>query len=203
MPDFKALVSHASPFARKVRVTIRECALTDRVEEISVANTALNQDPTVVAANPLGKIPALVPADGVALSDSRVITRYLSDLSGQDFYPQDRIWEVLTLESLADGLTEAAVLMAYEHRLRPPEYVFEPWVEAQWNKVARTVAEIEANWMPALSGPLDAAQIAVGCGLGYLDFRHDARQWRDGAPALAEWYATFAERPSMAATVPA
>ena len=56
--------------------------------------------------------------------------------------------------------------------------------------------------MSHLNGPLDIGQIAVGCALGYLDFRHDARGWRNGRPALAAWEKAFAARPSMAATVP-
>ena len=56
--------------------------------------------------------------------------------------------------------------------------------------------------MAHLEGPLDPGQIAVGCALGYLDFRHDARGWRTGRPHLAAWYAGFAARPSMQATRP-
>ncbi len=39
--------------------------------------------------------------------------------------------------------------------------------------------------MSHLNGPLDIGQIAVGCALGYLDFRHADRGWREGRPALA------------------
>ena len=56
--------------------------------------------------------------------------------------------------------------------------------------------------MPHLSGPIEIGQIAVGCALGYLDFRHGARNWRDGRPALAAWYETFSAHPSMIATAP-
>ena len=56
--------------------------------------------------------------------------------------------------------------------------------------------------MSHLRGPIDAGQIAVGCALGYLDFRHGAREWRKGRGALDDWYAAFAERPSMKATMP-
>jgi glutathione S-transferase len=42
----------------------------------------------------------------------------------------------------------------------------------------------------------------MACALGYLDFRHGARDWRQGRPALTAWYAGFAARPSMLETVP-
>jgi glutathione S-transferase len=57
--------------------------------------------------------------------------------------------------------------------------------------------------MAHLAGPLDMGQIAVGCALGYLDFRHEARGWRAGRPALAAWFKAFDGRPAMAATRPA
>ena len=203
MTDLTAYVSNASPFARKVRVTVLECGLEDRVTLIDVTNTALKPDPAVVAANPLGKIPALTRPDGPTVADSRVITRYLADLTATPLYPQDRIWEVLTLEAMADGIMEAALAISYEHRFRPPEIVFHDWLEAQWRKVAQALHVIDTDWIEALEAPLDGAQIALGCALGYLDLRHDARGWRKDAPALANWYARFSERPAMVATAPA
>jgi glutathione S-transferase len=56
--------------------------------------------------------------------------------------------------------------------------------------------------MSHLAGPLNIGQIAVGCALAYLDFRHDARKWRRGNEALADWYDTFSQRDSMTATAP-
>jgi glutathione S-transferase len=97
---------------------------------------------------------------------------------------------------------EAAVQMVYEGRLRPPERQSAEVVEAQWAKVVRALDAIEARWMSHLAAPLEAAQIAVGCALGYLDFRLGPRGWRDGRPALAAWEARFAARPSMQATRP-
>ena len=75
-------------------------------------------------------------------------------------------------------------------------------IDGQWLKISRALDAIEARWMAHLAGPLCMGQIAVGCALGYLDFRHADRNWRSERPALAAWYATFAQRPSMTATVP-
>jgi glutathione S-transferase len=157
-----------------------------------------------VGRNPLGKIPVLERPDGPALYDSRVICRYLDDISGGRLYPaKPRLWETLTLEATGHGITEAAVLMVYEARVRPEDRRFPEWVEGQWAKVARALDAIEARWMAHLAGPLDMGQIAVGCALGYLDFRHEARGWRAGRPALAAWFEAFDGRPAMAATRPA
>jgi glutathione S-transferase len=113
-----------------------------------------------------------------------------------------RLWDTLVLEATADGILDAAVLMVYEARIRPEELRYGPWVEGQWGKVSRALDTLEARWMDHLAGPLDIGHIAVGCALGYLDFRHAARDWREGRPALAAWAAGFGARASMTATAP-
>ena len=192
----------ASPFCRKVRVVLHETGQTDDVEIVKVMASPSNPDKDNTAQNPLGKIPTLARSDGPAIYDSRVICRYLDAISGGKLYPEGRIWEVLTLEATADGIMDAAVLMVYEARFRPEEIRSAEWTEAQWGKVSRALDAIEARWMSHLHGRLDAAQIAVGCALGYLDFRHGNRDWRGTRPGLAAWYSEFAARPSMEATVP-
>jgi glutathione S-transferase len=191
----------ASPFARKARVLLHEAGLVERVETVAASGTPLEPGTLPLALNPLGKIPCLERPDGPALYDSRVICRYLDDLAGSGLYPAaPRLWETLTLEATGDGIAEAALAIVYEARLRPEALRMPAIVEAQWAKVARTLDALEARWMPMLAGPLDAGQIAVGCGLFYLDLRIADRRWRDGRPALAGWAGRIAERPSFVAT---
>nr|WP_058238987.1 glutathione S-transferase family protein [Shimia marina] len=198
----KLIHSPSSPFVRKVSVTLAETGQSADVTLEGVKTTALSTADAAAAANPLGKIPALVRPDGPALYDSRVICRYLVARAKSDLYPEERLWDVLTLEATADGMLEAAVLMVYEKRLRPENMVFEDWIEAQWGKVAGALDALNERWMSHLFGPLDMGQIAVGCALGYLDFRHGDRNWRQGRDGLAGWYAEFAKRDSMLATMP-
>jgi glutathione S-transferase len=194
------LISPASPFVRKVRVLLRETDLLERVTEVDVATTPLASDPTVLAANPTGKIPALIRPEGPAIYDSRVITRFLDDHAGAGLYPESRIWEILTLEATADAIMDATVSMSYETRLRPETQQSAEWVEAQWGKASRSIAAINSRWMSHLSGPLNVGQIGVACALSYVDLRHDARNWRNENAALAEWHAEFAKRESMIET---
>ena len=198
------LISPASPFVRKTRVAVRELNLTDTVSEVEVLASPVDDvTDALVAANPLGKIPVLRRADGPALYDSRVITRFLNDHGNGTLYPEARLYEVLTLEATADAMMEAAVSMTYERRFRAPEIVSEDWIEGQWRKVARSLTTLESRWLSHLAGPLDMGQVGLACALAYIDFRHDARNWRSLAPQLAAWEASFAERPSMVETKPA
>ena len=198
----KLVSSPPSPFSRTARVAILETGHADTVEVVDVTTTPLDTDPAVRAANPLGKIPALIRDEGPAIYDSRVICRYLDARADAGLYPQSRLWDVLTLEATAQGMMEAGVLMVYETRFRPEEKIHTPWIDAQWEKIAQSLAVLNGRWLSHLNGPLDMSHIALGCALSYLDLRHDARGWRNGHDGLADWFASFAQRDSMIATAP-
>ncbi|KIT15009.1 glutathione S-transferase family protein [Jannaschia aquimarina] len=196
------LSSGASPFARTCRVLLIETAQDD-VEIVDVTASPMGGDASLNAANPSGKIPALLREDGPAIYDSRVICRFLDQRAGSGLYPESRLWEILSLEANAHAVMEAAIAITYEKRLRPEALWWPDWFDAQWAKIARSLDAMEARSMPLLEGPLNMAQVAVGCALGYLDLRHDGRAWRTGRDTLKAWEARFAERPSMQATRPA
>lgn len=199
----KLFHSPASPFVRKVVVLLHELEVFDAVELATVTTTALASDPSLKAANPLARLPALERPEGVTLYDSRVITAYLDDLYDGGMYPTGRArWETLTLEATGDGIMDSAVAMVYEIRLRDEAQQSPAWIEAQWGKVARGLDALNTRWMSHLSGSIGMGHISVACALGYLDFRHGARDWRQGRDALAGWYDTFSKRASMEATDP-
>jgi glutathione S-transferase len=199
----KLYFSPTSPYVRKVMVLLHETGQLDDVDLVAAAGTPIDSGTAPLSLNPLGKVPALERADDPALYDSRVICRYLDDRAGGKMYPSgNRLWDALTLEATADGILDAALLMVYEGRVRPVDKQFPEWVEGQWAKIDRAIAALNSRWISHLSGSLDIGQIAVGCALGYVDFRHGARNWRKGNEALADWYEAFSKRPSMAATVP-
>ena len=195
--------SPTSPYVRKVMVLLLETGHAGEVTLIPVSGTPLDPGSMPVAQNPLGKVPTLQRDDGPALYDSRVICRYLDDRFKAGFYPPaPRLWDTLVLEATADGILDAALLIVYEARLRPEDRRHEPWVAAQWQKVAHALDALEALWLSHLSGPVCMGQIAVASALGYLDLRHGARNWRSGRPGLAGFEARMALRDSMKATAP-
>ena len=194
--------SPTSPYARKVAVLILEAGITD-VDIVTASGSPLNPGTVPTDYNPLGKIPILRTSDGGILFDSRVICRWLDAQSGAGLYPDaPALWRVLTLEAMADGILDAALLMVYESRIRPLEYQFAPWVDGQWEKISRSLDAIEAGWQADLSAPLNMGQIALGVALGYLDLRHSGRNWRRERPALAAWERQFALRPALVGTLP-
>ena len=199
----KLFYAAASPFVRKVMVVLHETRQMDDVEIVNVTITPVSPSDALRSANPLSKIPALDRDDGPAMFDSRVICEYLDQRANAGLYGDGAAyWELRTLEATADGIMDASVSARYETFLRPDEKVWDDWVEGQWSKVAAGIAAVESRWMAHLAKPLNIGHIAMGCALGYIDFRHAARNWRAEAPALAEWYEEFAARPSMSETAP-
>ncbi|MGE0005684.1 MAG: glutathione S-transferase [Parvibaculaceae bacterium] len=200
----KLFYAPTSAYVRKVMVTALELGVADRIEKLPSAAHPVKRDERIGVANPLAKIPAAITPDGDTLFDSRVICEYLdAEAPGRHLFPLEprARWQALTQQALGDGLIDAALLSRYEMTARPQERQWPGWVEGQMAKVDAAVARLEDK-VETLAGPLTIGQIAIGCALGYLDFRFAHRPWRDRHPRLAAWHETFARRPSMQATIP-
>lgn len=198
----KLITAPASPYSRKVKALLYETGQIEEVALIQVKTSPVAVDPNVQAANPLGKIPCLIRDNEPALYDSRVICRYLDARTGGHFYPDRMIWDVLTLEATADGILDSALSMVYEKRLRDEELQSADWLDAQWRKVQNGLTALNTMWISHLNGPVHMGHIAVGCALGYLDFRLGAKNWRLGNEALAVWFDDISKRESFQKTVP-
>ena len=196
----KLRYSPASPFVRKVLVVAKETGLDSRIEPVATSTT----DPAsgLAKENPLGKVPSLRLDDGTNLYDSRVICEYLDSLHGDPkLLPAsgEARWTALRRQALGDGIMDAAVLRRMESR-RPANEQSPAYGEAQRGKVTAALDLLERE-ADGLDGGIDIGAIAIGCALGYLDFRFAHEDWRQGRPKLARWFEGFARRPSMQATV--
>lgn len=202
----KLIGAITSPYVRKVRVVLIEKKLDFHftTEDVWASNTQ------IAATNPLGKIPCLVLDGGEAVFDSRVIVEYLDGLSpvGRLIPPsgRERV-EVKTWEALADGLLDASILARLESTwpLRSDAQRSPAWIDRQIGKVNQALAAMAKGLgdKPYCWGAhLSLADVAVGCALGYLDFRFPTLDWRAAHPNLAAWWAKMAERPSFAQTRP-
>jgi glutathione S-transferase len=193
----------ASPFVRKCLISAHELGLRERLELVPAAAHPVNRDRELVAQNPLGKIPTLITDSGTVLYDSRVICEYLNFLGDGHLMPaQEPLrWSVLVDQALADGMMDAAVLTRYENAARPEALRWADWIAGQLDKVRCGLAELELRGGPA-AGRVDIGTIAIGCALGYLDFRFASFGWREKFPKIALWFEGFAQRDSMLATRP-
>jgi glutathione S-transferase len=200
----KLIGSGASPYVRKVRVVLAEKKLdySYELENVWTAETTIHQS------NPLGKVPCLIMEDGSAMYDSRVIAEYLDTLTPVcKLLPpngRDRA-DVKVWEALADGVLDAAVLVRLEKTLRPPEQQSAAWIERQMGKVHAGLAAMSAELgeSPFCKGNhYTLADVAVGCALGWLQFRFPQIDWRTDYPNLARLFDKLSERASFKDTVP-
>ncbi len=198
------LFSAASPYVRKVSVCARELGLADRITETRTSASPINRDASLVARNPLGKVPTLITDNGTPLFDSPVICEYLDSLAGGGRLfpaPGPKRWIALVEQAMADGMLDAGILIRYEITLRPEANRWSGWVDAQMAKINASMAQLETH-AASFADRVDIGTIAVGCALGWLDFRFADLGWRNTCPTLAKWFANFDERPSMRATRP-
>ena len=203
----KLIGALTSPYVRKVRVVMAEKKLDyDLVlENVWSAETLIGES------NPLGKVPCLVMEGSEALHDSRVIVEYLDTLSPVGkLIPsvgRERA-EVKTWEALADGLLDASLLARLEATWagRSDAERSQAWIDRQLSKVhaaLRAMSQGLADKSYCVGIHLSLADIAVGCALGYLDFRFPQIDWRSPHPNLSRLYEKLMQRPSFADAVPA
>jgi glutathione S-transferase len=202
----KLIGSESSPYVRKVRIVMVEKKLDYQFvsEDVWASGT------TIGTSNPLGKVPCLVLEGGEAVFDSRVIVEYLDTLSpvGKMIPPPGRERaEVKTWEALADGLLDAAILVRLESSWhgRTEAQRSQAWIDHQMGKVQACLKAMSQGLgdKPFCSGiHLSLSDIAVGCALGYMEFRFPHVAWRADHPNLARLHDKLAQRQSFIDTLP-
>ncbi len=199
----KMFHSPSSPYVRKCMVLAHHLGLIDKIEKLPSAASPVKRDQTIIPSNPLGKVPTLIADDGTVMFDSRVICEYLNALGKGSFFPPEGAsrWRVLTEQSLADGILDAALLARYEGALRPEELRWTDWTAGQMDKITTGLSYFEKTIDPATQR-LDIGTVTLGCALGYLDFRYADYGWRSKCPKLAAWFEKFSQSPAMQATKP-
>jgi glutathione S-transferase len=202
----KLIGSPTSPYVRKVCIVMAEKKLDYRM----VAEDVWSAQTTIHASNPLGKVPCLVLEGGEALFDSRVIVEYLDTLSpvGKLIPANGRERaEVKTWEALGDGLLDAALLARMEavwpHR--SAEQRSQAWIDRQMGKISEALRAMSQGLAdkPYCSGAhMTLSDIAVGCAVGYLDFRFPDINWRSSYPNLDKLYDKLMQRQSFIDSLP-
>jgi glutathione S-transferase len=195
----KLFYSATSPYVRKVMA----CAIARGIEaQLEKIPTNPHESPAaLVAANPLSKVPCLVTPDGFALFDSPVICEYLDTIGeALPLFPASGAarWVALQHQAIGDGILDAAVSRRMES-VKPQEAARDAYMLRQKQIVERSLATLDRDLPGKL---LDIGTIALGCALGYLDFRFADDAWRNNAPRLAAWFDGIATDRVFTETVP-
>jgi glutathione S-transferase len=205
-PFMKLIGAIPSPYVRKVRVVMAE----KKLDYHFILEDVWSADTQIATSNPLGKVPCLVMEGGEAVFDSRVIVEYLDTLSpvGKLIPTQGRERaEVKTWEALADGLLDAAILARLESTWpgRTDQQRSNAWIDRQMAKIEASLKSMSQGLgdKPFCSGiHFSLSDVAVGCALGYLDFRFPVIDWRTPYPNLARLAEKLNQRPSFVDTKP-
>ncbi len=211
----KLFYSPFHTFVHKVLVTAHECGHWERLTRVATFPFKNNQGEDcgdtydISAINPLDKVPTLVTDTGQPVFGSQAICEYLDATSrARRMYPAPgpKRWDALSRLSLCDTIFESTVQM-----------VMEQWKpQDQWNMGLFT-------WLwPKFNAGLDSLERGAERGwddfdvghasmlhaISYLGFRaefYEAKDpvyphynWREGRPALAAWFDTAIQRPSVA-----
>ncbi len=201
----KLIGSVSSPYVRKVRIVMAEKKLDYQFSQEDVWGSD-----AILASNPLGKVPCLVMEGGEEVFDSRVIVEYIdarSPLARLIPEPNRERTEVRTWEALADGILDAAILARLEANWagRTAEQRSQPWIDRQMKKIDASLTAISTGlaakpWCTGIHMTL--ADVAVGCALGYLDFRFPQLTWRADHSNLVRLAAKLNARQSFIDTAP-
>jgi len=199
----KLIIATPSPFARKIRVIMREKKI--KFEEI--IDVPWNTNTLTRGLNPLGKIPILVREEHGPLFDSKVIAQYLDNFKPNPlFYPtnlEENTYAKL-LETVADGICDSIVLIFLENS-RKETLRSKTWVERQEKKICEGIKFLSNNLKEKkyfVGNFFSIADISVFTCLEYLDLRFSKFKWRDKYQNLVSYWEIHQNRQSFVETKP-
>jgi glutathione S-transferase len=195
----KLLYTPNSPYARKVRIVLREKDIACEETQVTL------NDISVESVNPLGKVPTLIVDEHTSMFDSVVIAEYLELVKTEPRMIPVDLWErviVRKWESISDGLCDVLVSSVLEQR-RPAERQEASVIERSDHKVAATLKHIESEIFGrtfAFGNVFTLADAALLSAIGYVALRRP--QLLEGLVATTAYRDAHAHRPSVVATLP-
>ena len=172
----KLFVSPTSPYARKCRALVIEKSLERKIEVIECDPRSDPED--LLAANPLGKVPALVREGAPSLMDSPLICEFIDSLDEENWIPRRGESRILVLrqQALADGLIDLTIGRRIELQ-RDADKQWDFW-SGRWERgIARTLAILDAD-RAQYERSVDLGALSVAIALFYLDLRFPELDWR-------------------------
>jgi glutathione S-transferase len=194
-----------SPYTRRVAITLKLYGVPFEQRDLS----GFGNRAEVQAANPLGRIPALVLDDGEVLLDSNAIIDHLDQTYGGE-HPltpaagADRR-AVLKVAALMMGACDKGLHAAYERNHHPPEKVHQPWIDDCTAHMKSALLAVDAIIDPAdhylLLGRLTQADLTafVAERLARLGLKIDTEALTPRLRALA---LRLLEQPAFRSTEP-
>ncbi len=196
----KVLTTLTSPYGRMVRALIIEKAFEDRVEVVPTVTRT--PDTPILDVNPSGRVPTLITDDGTMFEESVLICSYLDSLEEPRVLAPQADWDARILEARARSMLDGIAVWSREVR-RPENEQSPPIVAHEKSRALRLAGVFDGIVASgALNGPIDLAQLTLGCTLHGRDGKPVGFDWRGDNPNLAAWVDKFGARKSMQETLP-
>jgi len=196
----KLFYASGSPYARIVRVVVRELGLEPRVEEVEV--TLRDPNSSLLPYNPGGKVPTLQLDDGTILNESLLVLAFLDTRhGGRKLLPMDGSDGWRTLSELGRAYAFLDAVTVWNRELRFGQSA-SGVIALEKQRADRAADALEAAVAGgAYSGSIDSGQIVLAAALENFARRHKVWDWRVGRPRLSRFLDNIAARPSFTATV--
>lgn len=178
-----------SPFVRRVAVSMNLLQVP-----FEHRNWSVGKDFELIRQfNPLGRVPALVQADGDTLIESATILDFLDEnaAAGRALLPRsgETRREALRIIAIAVGGAEKGTMQVYETAFRPPEKRYRPWVERCHAQMHAALAELDrlcqvrgGEWL--IGNRITQADITATCVYSFLSEALDINRDAVMYPAL-------------------
>ncbi len=195
----KLIYSDASPYARTVRIALRELDLESQVEEIF--QHPFENPAQLISFNPLCKVPCLIDEQDNGIFDSQVICEYFDQKGGQKLFKEiNKDWNLKTLYSLTRGILDSCVAWQQD-KMRGTESESEFWQKRFISSIERGLNHLQKN-LDSFPKQFSALHINLVTALDYLNFRHPEYEWQEQHSKLADWHQSIKDRESITATAP-
>ena len=199
----KIIIATPSPYARKIRVILRE----KDIDFEEIIDVPWNTDTLTVGINPLGKVPILLSDAHEPLFDSKLIAQYLDDYKPKPlFYPKNSRENISArlVETVADGICDSIVLIFLENS-RKETLRSKNWIKLQEKKIFEGVKYLSNNLGEKkyfVGNHFNIADVSGFTCLEYLDLRFPKFKWRDQYPNLETYWNIHQDRESFKETRP-
>lgn len=196
----KLLLNATSPYARMARIVMLERGLEDQVE--LCWSDPWSEDEYLFSQNPLGRIPTLVTASGVAICESHLIAEYFNGLGeGKSLIPEHRKEAVLHLAGLGQGLMEASFSSVISRKYLDENANHSVLSDLRWKAIQRTLTHLEQGIERySRRDELTVGDITIAVALDYIEFRLSELGAAKEYPTLEAWRSNIAQRVSFTDT---
>lgn len=197
-------ISARSPFARRVRLALREHGVAFRETVVDLFGPETDELRELARLSPVSRVPVLHLASGDVIADSTQILHAFYNGTVSAWMPtgEREAFRAHHFTGLALGLCDKTVERVIDRMRAAPD----PELELEFRQVRdRTLEYLERElegreWIAGGSHPTQA-DLDLGTALSYLCLR-DSREWGRAHPRCAELLRKLEARPSFLQTQP-